>query len=83
MTSKDDYSRVTSSDGYEFFLNRNLLPKGFATSLPYSSRVVEKLIEYLHYKHINSAVDLNQLEHFPLDPEIALDVLKASIELKI
>ena len=83
MASKEDFARVTSSDGCEFFLERSLLPKNFPLSLPYESHITEKIMEYLHYRHINANTALNKLHSFPIHPQIALDLLKATIDLKI
>lgn len=83
MSKPSDFMRVCSNDGYEFFLERAVVPKNFPEQLPYPMRVVEKVLQYLHYRHQNVGRDLSTLPQFDLDPSIALDVLRASIDLKI
>lgn len=83
MSRPSDYLRVTSQDGYEFYMEKTIAPKGLPEQLPYPMRIAEKIIQYLHYRHQNIGRDLNQLPAFELDPAIALEVLRASIELKI
>ena len=40
MSSKDDYLRLTSSDGYDFFVHKEVLPKAFPVDLPYEMSIV-------------------------------------------
>ena len=75
--------RLTSNDGFDFFVEKEVVPKGLPQSLTYDSKIVEKIVEYLHYKHVNVGVDINKVQQFDLDQNIALEVLKASLELKI
>lgn len=83
MSKTSDYFKVVSQDGYEFFMEKSVVPKQIPESLPYNMKIVEKIVQYLHYKHQNTTRDLNNLPPFDLDPNIALDVLKAAIDLKI
>jgi hypothetical protein len=72
MSSKEDYTKLTSGDGYDFFVDREIIPKTFPLTLPYEMSIVEKIIEYLHYKHINTISDGCKLDGFVLDPQLAL-----------
>jgi len=42
-----------------------------------SGRVLEKVIQYLHYKEQNSH-SKNRIAEFPIEPEIALELLVAA-----
>lgn len=35
MSSREDYAKLTSSDGYEFFVEREVIPKGLSLNMPY------------------------------------------------
>ena len=56
-----DYARISSVEGHEFVLEAKLLPKKFPTTLPYSSRIVETIIMYLHYRNIQQRTPLSKL----------------------
>jgi hypothetical protein len=64
-------------------IESKVIPKNFPTSLAYSAKIVETIIQYLHYKHINQKKNLNKLTPLPIEPEIALDLLKAATDLGI
>ena len=81
--TSNDYSRIYSNDGSEFVLESKVIPKAFPTNLPYPAKIVETIIQYLHYKHFNLKKNLNKLTPFDIEPTIALDLLKASTELGI
>ena len=78
-----DYARVQSAEGHEFVLEARLLPKKFPSSLPYSSRIVETIIMYLHYRNAQQRTPLSKLPEFEIPPELALDLLKAATDLGI
>jgi hypothetical protein len=79
----NDYSRIYSNDGNEFVLESKIIPKGFPTNLGYSAKIVETIIQYLHYKHFNLKKNLNKVAPFEIEPSIALDLLKAAADLGI
>lgn len=83
MSKTSDYFKVTSQDGYDFYLEKSVMSKQIPEQLPYGYKVVEKILQYMHYKHQNMNKDLGKLPPFSIDPQIALEVLKAAIELKI
>jgi hypothetical protein len=83
LGSSNDYSRIYSNDGNDFVLESKIIPKGFPSSLPYSAKIVETIIQYLHYRHFNLKKNLNKLTPFDIDPAIALDLLKAATDLGI
>jgi hypothetical protein len=64
-------------------IESRVIPKNFPTNLGYSSKIVETIIQYLHYKHINQKKNLNKLPPLAIEPEIALDLLKAATDLGI
>ena len=44
MSSREDYAKFTSNDGYEFLVDREVIPKGLPLNLPYEMRIVEQII---------------------------------------
>lgn len=83
LGSSSDYSRIYSNDGSEFVLESKFIPNGFPHDLPYSAKIVETIIQYLHYKHFNLKKNINKLTPFDIEPAIALDLLKAATDLGI
>jgi hypothetical protein len=78
-----DYTRLYSNDGNEFVIESRVIPKNFPSNLGYSAKIVETIIQYLHYKNINLKKNLNKLPSFNIEPELALDLLKAATDLGI
>lgn len=62
--SVSDFSTVTSKDGESFVLETKLLPSKFQPNMPYSAKIVEKIIEYLYYKHMYQSVGHKKLPSF-------------------
>jgi len=79
----NDYTRIYSNDGNEFVLEKAVLPKSFPINLNYSGKIVETIIQYLYYKTVNFKKNLNKLPEFAIEPEIALELLKAATDLGI
>jgi len=61
-----DYTKIISSDGNEFITENRVIPKGFPTTLKYSSKIVETIISYLYFKHHNNKKNLNKLPPFDI-----------------
>ena len=74
-----DFTTIASADGESFVIETKLLPSKISPKLPYSSKVVEKVMEYICYKHMYQFVGPKNLPKFEIEPELALEVLKASI----
>ena len=51
--------------------------------LPYTSKIVEYVIQYFYYKALNIHKSEYHLPPFEIAPESALDLLRASIDLGI
>ena len=64
-------------------MESKVIPKGFPTDLDHSAKIVETLIKYLYFRHLNYRRSLNKLPEFVIEPEIALELLNASIDLGI
>jgi hypothetical protein len=64
MSKASDYFKVVSQDGYEFYMEKAVLPKPIPEALPYTMKIVEKIVQYLHYKHQNTGRDLGSLPQF-------------------
>lgn len=64
-------------------MESRILPSKLNPALNYSGKIVEKIIEYLYFKHMYQAVGPRKLPHFDIEPAQALEVLRASIELGI
>lgn len=60
-------------------MDNKILPKGFPSELQYSEKIVETIVQYLHYKSINQGKNLNKLPKFDIEPALALELLRASI----
>jgi hypothetical protein len=48
------------------------LPKGFPLELQYEEKIVETIVQYLHYKSINQGKSVNKLPKFEIEPNLAL-----------
>lgn len=83
MSTTADFVTITSSDGYSFIVDKKLVPNNLTTNLPYEFAIVEAIIEYLHYKHLHQHLKPKSLPKFQIEPILALEVLKAAIELSI
>jgi hypothetical protein len=68
----NDYIKIVSSDGFEFILETKLLPKSFPSTLNYPAKIIETIIQYLHYRCLNGKRNLNRLPNFVIEPDIAL-----------
>lgn len=83
MSSSADYKTLTSIDGFSFVVESKLIPGNFGQNLPYESKIVETLIQYLHFRYLNMGKQPKSLPKFDIEPELALEVLKAAIDLNI
>ena len=81
--SASDFMRIYSNDGNEFVIENRIIPKGLPCNLNYSAKIVETIIQYLHFKHYNSKKSIQKLPSFEIEPSIALDLLKAATDLGI
>lgn len=79
MSSPGEYSMITSNDGETFIVETKLLPGKFPTSLPYTGQIVERVMEYLHYKNMYQLIPQKKVPPFHMEPAEALDVLRAAI----
>ena len=86
------YIKLVSRDGKDFFLNKNIacvsrhikqeLKSKFIEGtvgiikLDIESPVLEKCIDYMHYKYIHQK--RAKPEKFIIDPEMGLEILKAA-----
>jgi hypothetical protein len=64
-------------------IENRIIPKGLPSNLNYSAKIVETIIQYLHFKYYNSKKNLNKLPNFEIEASIALDLLKAATDLGI
>ena len=100
----DETVKLLSNDGASFYVNRdiawvsklisNMLMSEFKESqtkeieLDFARETLERCIEYMHYKYINSqkkqfeTPDFLVDDKFDIEPEEALELLKASIFLQ-
>ena len=78
-----DYSRIVSLQGSVFVIESKMLPKGFPLEVKYPQKIVETIVQYLHYKSINQGKPNNKLPKFDIEPHLALQLLKAATELGI
>jgi hypothetical protein len=76
-----DYTRISSSDGFDFFTESRVVPKGFPSHLNYPAKITETIISYLYFKFHNARK--SKLPAFDIDPNIALELLKAATYLGI
>ena len=67
-----DYTTITSKDGESFVVETRLLPTKFNKNMGYSAKIVEKIIEYLHYKYMHQTVNQKKLPVFEIEPSQAL-----------
>ncbi|CDW82758.1 UNKNOWN [Stylonychia lemnae] len=89
--------KLISNDGHTFYVNKdviaiskhlnNIVNSGFREgdskeiSLDINAEILEICVKYLHYKLIYRKVSFAR-PPFPIEPKIALDVLKAAIYLQ-
>ena len=59
-----DFCTIASADGESFIIESKLLPPKMSSKLPYSARVVEKIMEYVCYKHMYQYVAPKNLPKF-------------------
>ena len=79
----NEYTKIYSNDGYEFFAENRVIPKGFPVQLNYPAKIVETIISYLYFKYHNAKKNLNKLPTFDIDPVVGLELLKAATDLGI
>jgi hypothetical protein len=60
-------------------VENKILPKGFPLELQYSEKIVETIVQYLHFKSINFGKNPSKLPKFDIEPPLALELLRASI----
>ncbi len=51
--SNSSHILLLSKDGYELYVEREVVPKNIPCELPYDHLIVEKLAEYMYSKHYN------------------------------
>ena len=71
LTAADYNTIITSKDGESFVVETRLLTK-FNTNMGYLAKIVEKIIEYLHYKYMYQTVNQKKLPVFEIEPSQAL-----------
>ena len=59
-----DFSTITSVEGESFVIETRLLPPKMPLRLPYSAKIVEKIMEYLCYKKMYQILNLKSLPDF-------------------